>query len=116
MVVSTVLGRRLTASILSIRHAAERYGDGVLGAWVETTGPAEIGDLGRTFNAMADVLTKREESLKSSALELQAEVDRRKVAETRAIDSLEALRTAQDKDGAGGKTVRRWHLRRRGRP
>lgn len=62
--VGLVFGRRFIAPILSLQRATRAVADGRLDTRVEPGGADELGQLGRSFNAMADRLVQLQESLR----------------------------------------------------
>ncbi|MBA4370448.1 MAG: two-component sensor histidine kinase [Coriobacteriaceae bacterium] len=60
-VAATLLARRLTRPISRLTAATQALAAGELGHRVETEGPAEVVELGRAFNEMADGLDRAEE-------------------------------------------------------
>ncbi len=61
-VVGTIGARRITAPLRGLADAARRIGGGDLNARVEVGGDDEVGEVARTFNAMADELRRADES------------------------------------------------------
>ena len=57
----TIVSRRVLAPVRKLRFAARRLGQGDLSQRVSSPGRDEIGDLGRTFNSMADDLERAEQ-------------------------------------------------------
>jgi len=61
-VVGTLGARRITAPLRGLADAARRIGGGDLSARVEVDGDDEVGEVARTFNAMAGELRRAEET------------------------------------------------------
>jgi diguanylate cyclase (GGDEF)-like protein len=62
--------RRVIRPLVDMQHVVRRFGAGELEARASESGYAEVGDLGRSFNSMADELTRA-----TAALEHQARTD-----------------------------------------
>ncbi|MFO0581371.1 MAG: ATP-binding protein [Anaeromyxobacter sp.] len=86
LLLSFLLARRTTAGIARIDAAARALGAGELAVRLPDQGRDEIGEVSRTFNAMADELQRSRAKLERWNEELQAEVEAR-TAELRAAQA-----------------------------
>ncbi|MGD8497460.1 MAG: response regulator, partial [Chromatiales bacterium] len=71
------VSRRLARPILELENAADRVAAGELGVRVHCTSQDEIGNLTRSFSAMAGQLEQRQAALKRQADELEQRVEER---------------------------------------
>lgn len=74
VVLSFVLSRRVLTPVRAVTAAARRMGRGDLQQRVDIRSKDEIGELGRTFNAMADNLSRMEELRKNMVSDIAHEL------------------------------------------
>jgi len=84
LLLSYALARHITKPILELRSAAERLGQGDFGARVRSTRSDELGELGRTFDKMAERIehsvTAQRQLLQDVSHELRSPLSRLGVA------------------------------------
>ncbi len=102
----TMLGRSITAPVLSLRSAAQRVGEGDLSTRLRVEGKSELTELSASFNQMTDRLEAnrseidaKNQEIEAFNRELQARVDERtrqlREAQARLVESSQLAAVAE---------------------
>lgn len=75
VLVSLYLSKKITGPITELKEVAERFGQGALNERIKVGGSDELGELGKSFNIMADNLSRLESQLIAKNIDLQTNVD-----------------------------------------
>lgn len=91
LIAAAVLSRRLARPIVELRAVAERMRTLDLTARYDGQQNDEIGDLGRSFNAMGSALEETVSQLNEANRQLQADIQRKKAIETARKDFISGV-------------------------
>ncbi len=103
VLVSLYLSKKITGPITELKDVAERFGQGELNQRIKVDSGDELGELGKSFNIMADNLSRLESQLIAKNIDLQTNVDdlteaRKKIANEVVIIEKEKEKTVIERD------------------